>query len=191
MQKKYGQLKVVEKEEKKDYNIEVIIKKNQSVEWYNYKIMLYEKISDFKTYFVNEENMSYTFLKFTDDMDYKKIIVRNRKDGDRIFLKKLGHKKVKKVLIDEKISKWERNFLPIIEMEISESQDCLKNLENKIEVKNSNFEFQNGENGTKMKEILTVSDIKFSKFLEKIYNNSVEKLGNTSKLLIIGRKNGR
>jgi len=103
----------------------------------------------------------------------------------------LGHKKVKKVLIDEKISKWERDFLPIIEMEISESQDCLKNLENKIEVKNSNFEFQNGENGTKMKEILTVSDIKFSKFLEKIYNNNVEKLGNTSKLLIIGRKNGR
>ena len=203
LQNKYGNLQIVKKSNKnndrteKSENIDSsfdkveVLKKNQSIEWYNYKIMLYEKISDFKTYFVNEENMSYTFLKFTDDMDYKKIIVRNRKDGDKIFLKKLGHKKVKKILIDEKISKWERNFLPIIEMEISESQDCLKNLENKIEVKNSNFEFQNGENGTKMKEILTVSDIKFSKFLEKIYNNSVEKLGNTSKLLIIGRKNGR
>jgi len=31
----------------------------------------------------------------------------------------------------------------------------------------------------------------FSKFLEKIYNNEIEKLENTSKLLIIGRKNGR
>ena len=52
-------------------------------------------------------------------------------------------------------------------------------------------EFQNGKKGIKMKEILTVSDIKFSKFLEKLYNNDIEKLENTSKLLIIGRKNGR
>ena len=48
-----------------------------------------------------------------------------------------------------------------------------------------------------MTEILAVSDIKFSKFLEKIQENEIEKeikkLGNESKskLLIIGRKNGR
>jgi len=56
----------------------------------------------------------------TDDEKIKdrKIIVRSRKDGDRIFLKNLGHKKVKKILIDEKIMKWERDSVPIVEIEI-------------------------------------------------------------------------
>ncbi len=48
-----------------------------------------------------------------------------------------------------------------------------------------------------MTEILAISDIKFSKFLEKIQENEIEKeikkLGNESKskLLIIERTNGR
>lgn len=204
LQNQYGNLKIVKKSNKNNnrtkknenfgssYDKAKVLKKNQSIEWYNYKITLYEKVSDFKTSFVKEENMSYTFFKLVDDIDYKKIVVRSRKDGDRIFVKKLGHKKVKKILIDEKISKWERDFMPIIEMETFENQDCVKKFWNE-EMKGEKLgsEFQNGKKGIKMKEILTVSDIKFSKFLEKLYNNDIEKLENTSKLLIIGRKNGR
>ena len=95
-------------------------------------------------------------------------------------------------MIDKKISKWERDLIPIIEMETSENQDYLGNFENtKIEIEKSIFDFQNGAKKIKTKEILTVSDIKFSKFLEKIYNNEIKELENNSKLLIIGRKNGR
>ena len=39
----------------------------------------------------------------------------------------------------------------------------------KIEIEKSIFDFPIGAKDIKIKEILTVSDIKFSKFLEKIY----------------------
>ena len=62
----------------------------------------------------------------------------------------------------------------------------LKSLETEI----SKIEIDNNK---KTKEILAISDIKFSKFLEKISNKAIENLENSnkSKLLIIGRKNGR
>ena len=43
----------------------------------------------------------------------------------------------------------------------------------------------------KEKIILAVSDIKFSKFLEKINKNDIKTLESNSEILIIGRKNGR
>ena len=201
LQNQYGKLKIIENrnEKSKIQNINnsfeklEILKKNQRIEWYNYKIVLYENIRDYKAHFVNERDVNYTFFKFADNIEkYDRIIVRNRRDGDKIFVKNLGHKKVKKILIDEKISKWERDLIPIIEIETSENQVYLGNFENKkIEIEKSIFDFPIGAKDIKIKEILTVSDIKFSKFLEKIYNNEIEKLENTSKLLIIGRKNGR
>ena len=151
-----------------------ILKEKQSIKWYNYEIAFYKNINDFKNYFMNNKNINYTFFKIVNILD-EKIIVRNRRNGDRIFIKNLGHKKVKKILIDEKITKWKRELVPIIEAEILQSANCL-------EIKNENM---------KEKIILSVSDIKFSKFLEKIHNNDFEKLGNNSKILVIGRKNGR
>ena len=193
LQNIYGELKIIsivnEKAEKSDKNSKIfdkikILKGNQSIEWYNYEIILYENIQDFKTYFINKKNINYTFYKFDDEkIKDGKIIVRNRKDGDRIFLKNLGHKKVKKILIDEKIMKWERDFIPIVEIEDAQ---VLENLETEI----SEIEIDKNK---KTKEILAISDIKFSKFLEKISNKDIENLENSnkSKLLIIGRKNGR
>jgi len=44
------------------------------------------------------------------------LFVRNREDGDRIVLKGMNHhKKVKDILIDEKIPKQERDLVPIVE----------------------------------------------------------------------------
>ena len=200
LQIQYGKLKIVEKVNKNTNRIKKnenlnnslgkveILKKNQSIEWYNYKIIFYENISDFKKYFVQEKNTECIFLKLPSDIKYEKIVVRSRKDGDRIFIKNLGHKKVKKILIDKKVPKWERDFLPIIEMEIFDIQNNLIDNE-KIKFAKSECEFKIKNN--KIKEILAVSDIKFSAFLKKFYKDDVEKMENNSKLLIIGRKNGR
>ena len=174
LQNIYGELKIINtldnKVEKSDKNSKIfdkikILKGNQSIEWYNYEIILYENIQDFKTYFINKKNVNYTFYKFDDEkIKDRKIIVRSRKDGDRIFLKNLGHKKV---------------------IEIEDVQ-VLENLETEI----SEIEIDKNK---KIKEILAISDIKFSKFLEKISNKDIKNLENSnkSKLLIIGRKNGR
>ena len=193
LQNIYGELKIIsivdEKAEKSDKNSKIfdkikILKGNQSIKWYNYEIILYENIQDFKTYFINKKNINYTFYKFDDEkIKDGKIIVRSRKDGDRIFLKNLGHKKVKKILIDEKIMKCERDLIPIVEIEDAQVLDSLETKISEIKI----------DKNKKIKEILAISDIKFSKFLEKISNKDIENLENSnkSKLLIIGRKNGR
>ena len=53
--------------------------------------------------------------------DYRKlkfpIVIRNRKDGDRIRLQKLGTKKIKSLLIDAKVPGNLRGTVPIIESE--------------------------------------------------------------------------
>lgn len=163
LQKKYGQLKVVEKEEKKDYNIEVIIKKNQSVEWYNYEIILYENFEIFEKEFLKKNNQEYNYYEIESDLEIGKLVVRSRKAGDTILGKNSEHQKIKKILIDEKIPKWERDKIPIIE------------------------NINDVEDGDK-REILLVSNIKSSKFLKKV---EFDMLGKEKRILIIGRKDGR
>ena len=96
---------------------------------------------------------------------------------------------MKKILIDEKVPKGERDFVPIVGVKVSRVQ-------NNLEFSSDDVKLENG-NINEMTEILAISDIKFSKFLEKIQENEIEKeikkLGNgsKSKLLVIGRKNGR
>ena len=74
-------------------------------------------------------------------------------------------------------------MIPIVEIEDAEVLDSLEIEIGEIEI----------DKNKKIKEILAISDIKFSKFLEKISNKDIENLENSnkSKLLIIGRKNGR
>lgn len=163
LQKKYGQLKIVEKEEKKDYNIEVIIKKNQSVEWYNYEIILYKNFEIFEKDFLKKNNQEYNYYEIESDLEIGKLIVRSRKAGDTILGKNSEHQKIKKILIDEKIPKWERDKIPIIE------------------------NINDVEDGDK-REILLISNIKSSKFLKKVEFNM---LGKEKRILIIGRKDGR
>lgn len=163
LQKKYGKLKVVEKEEKKDYNIEVIIKKNQSVEWYNYEIILYENFEIFEKEFLKKNNQEYNYYEIESDLEIGKLVVRSRKAGDTILGKNSEHQKIKKILIDEKIPKWERDKIPIIE------------------------NINDVEDGDK-REILLVSNIKSSKFLKKV---EFDMLGKEKRILIIGRKDGR
>ena len=77
--------------------------------------------------------------------DSTKIKVRSRKEGDRIYLKNLGYKKIKKILIDEKIEKRERDRIPVIELDneiaaigdikISGKLELTENVDNKAQMK--------------------------------------------------------
>ena len=199
LQNVYGELKILDITNKNEirnlksdkngilHDKATILKENQSIKWYNYKITLYKNIKDFKKNFVNDENISYTFFKIDDRVENGEFFVRSRKDGDRISLKNLGRKKVKKVLIDEKVPKGERDFVPIVGVKVFRVQNDLESSDNGEKLGNDNG------NNSEITEILAISNIKFSKFLEKIQKKEIKKLRNESKskLLIIGRKNGR
>ena len=101
----------------KSYNNYGIKKKGELfLEEYSY-ILEYGKeikIHDFSIGYVNKISLEkkeyneyniYSFLYNSDD----KIIVRNRKNGD-----KLGNKKLKKIFIDNKINRFERDFIPLV-----------------------------------------------------------------------------
>ncbi|RRD41097.1 tRNA lysidine(34) synthetase TilS [Leptotrichia sp. OH3620_COT-345] len=172
LRKEYGNIKIIDKYEKPENTAEYgntkIIKINQSIEWYNYEVHLYNSLKEFTKKFSKTGNTDYVFLKFKNSghENIEKLVIRSRKSGDMVLLNNLGHKKVKKILIDQKISKWKREEIPIIEY-IQETES---------------FE---------MKEIIAVGDIKFSQKVKKIREEEINKLEIQEKILIIGRKNGR
>ncbi|MGN1378811.1 MAG: tRNA lysidine(34) synthetase TilS [Bacilli bacterium] len=98
----------------KNYNI-FTIKKKLNID--NYCII-------FDSYFENNDyiikkvdnisaNSNYVIRLNSNDINLP-IIIRNRKDGDKIFVKNLGLKKVKDILINEKINIDKRKNLPIV-----------------------------------------------------------------------------
>ena len=163
LRKKYNKLEVIEEKEKEVDEERVEVKKDVPVKWHNYFIMLTDSILEIEKIIKTEvENVK--LMKFTENFNEYRIFVRKKLEGDVISLNNLGHKKVKKILIDEKISKWDREKIPVLEMEYKKN--------NKI-----------------VTEILSVGDIKFSKYLRK--KEVKDKTQNEEMLLIIGRKNGR
>ena len=106
--KNYDKLEVIFKKENEYELQEQKLKLGQTLEWGNYILMLVsidKKIEfneDIKTIFLDKNS---------------EISIRSRKEGDRIYLKNLGKKKIKKILIDEKVEKRIRNLIPIIEVD--------------------------------------------------------------------------
>ena len=163
LRKKYNKLEVIEEKEKEVDEERVEVKKNVPLKWHNYFIMLTDSILEIEKIIKTEvENVK--LMKFTENFNEYRIFVRKRLEGDAISLNNLGHKKVKKILIDEKISRWDRDKIPVLEMEYR-------------------------KNNKTVTEILSVGDIKFSKYLRK--KEVKDKTQNEEMLLIIGRKNGR
>ena len=163
LRKKYDKLEVIV-EKKKEVNEEkFMLKLNIPVKWYDYDIIMTNNISGIEKIEKSEEK-NITLLRFTEEFNEHKIFVRKKSEGDTILLNNLGHRKIKKILIDEKIPKWERDKIPLLEMEYRKN--------NKI-----------------ISQILSVGDIKFSKYLKK--EEVKDKSDNNKMLLIIGRKNGR
>ena len=165
LRKKYDKLEVIMEEKKEVDEERVEIKQDIPIKWYDYNIILTDNILNTKSMEDFKEG-NVTFLKFTEkyeDENYK-IFVRKRIEGDAILLNNLGHKKLKKILIDEKIPKWERDKIPVFEMEYK-------------------------KNNRNISRILGIGDIKFSKYIKK--EEVRNKSENNERLLIIGRKNGR
>lgn len=100
----------------KDYNYLKIKKKNDKVSSFNYVLNnnIYENDwlirTDLKS--VNDTNFE---IRLNSSELSMPLIVRNRKDGDRIKVKNLnGSKKLNDIFIDEKISKEKRDMYPIV-----------------------------------------------------------------------------
>lgn len=165
LRKKYDKLEVIMEEKKEVDEERVEIKQDIPIKWYDYNIILTDNILNTKSMEDFKEG-NVTFLKFTEkyeDENYK-IFVRKRIEGDTILLNNLGHRKLKKILIDQKIPKWERDKIPVFEMEYK-------------------------KNNRNISRILGIGDIKFSKYIKK--EEVKNKSENNERLLIIGRKNGR
>ena len=165
LRKKYDKLEVIMEEKKEVDEERVEIKQNIPIKWYDYNIILTDNILNTKSMEDFKEG-NVTFLKFTEkceDENYK-LFVRKRIEGDTILLNNLGHRKLKKILIDQKIPKWERDKIPVFEMEYK-------------------------KNNRNISRILGIGDIKFSKYIKK--EEVKNKSENNERLLIIGRKNGR
>ena len=165
LRKKYDKLEVIVEEKREVDEERVEIKQNIPIKWYDYNIILTDNILNTKSMEDFKEG-NVTFLKFTEkceDENYK-IFVRKRIEGDTILLNNLGHRKLKKILIDQKIPKWERDRIPVFEMEYK-------------------------KNNRNISRIIGIGDIKFSKYIKK--EEVKNKSENNERLLIIGRKNGR
>ena len=165
LRKKYDKLEVIVEEKREVDEERVEIKQNIPIKWYDYSIILTDNILNTKSMEDFKEG-NVTFLKFTEkceDENYK-IFVRKRIEGDAILLNNLGHRKLKKILIDQKIPKWERDKIPVFEMEYK-------------------------KNNRNISRIIGIGDIKFSKYIKK--EEVKNKSENNERLLIIGRKNGR
>lgn len=170
LRKNYGKLEIVENEVASDNKKYQIIKKNQSIEWYTYEVMLLNYRKNVRHELFDENDPVFRINekllrldKKIDDSYNIEVAVRQRKDGDVIRIGNLGCKKIKKILIDEKILRWERDKIPIVEAIIE-------------------------KNGESDNEILTVSDIRYSKYIQKA---GYDELDEDEKILIIRRKNGR
>ena len=163
LRKKYDKLEVIVEKKKEVDEEKVMLKLNIPVKWYDYEIILKDNITGIEKVRKTEEG-NIILLRFAEEFDEHKIFVRKKLEGDTILLNNLGHRKIKKILIDKKIPKWERDKIPLLEMEYRKN--------NKI-----------------ISQILSVGDIKFSKYLKK--EEVKDKSDNNKMLLIIGRKNGR
>lgn len=105
----YGNIFVLNEviEKKDNFNNEHSIDKRKLIEnsvinWRGYYISL--KKNNKNLIDVNDKNK----------IDNSYFFVRVRKEGDKIFKEKIGNKKIKKIFIDKKIPKKDRNDVPII-----------------------------------------------------------------------------
>lgn len=106
--KEYENISIIqEKEFEKKYIKHLILKKNGKINWKNYEIGYFDSL---KINFKTNINAKYYKLK----INLEEILIRSRIDGDKIKLKNVGTRKVKKIFIDKKIPKWKRDDIPIL-----------------------------------------------------------------------------
>lgn len=113
----------------KSYGKIILYKDTEKLSSYSYNIE-YRCEEGSAAVFVKEINMYITVSKTkisefkqlrnvsSAEFDYDKIVgglfVRNRRDGDRIYINHIGTQKLKKFFIDNKIPRNDRNLIPLI-----------------------------------------------------------------------------
>ena len=168
LRKIYNKLEIVKESNCNSHNEEmnkIQLKKNQSIEWYTYEVGYFKNIDKLRNLYLydKKEYRECVIFKFDREEDSNgRLIIRKREDGDRIFISRVGNQKIKKILIDKKIPKWERDKIPIIELEKKDEQI-----------------------------ILAVGNIKKCGLLKKIQLEDIEKLQKNESILVIRRKDER
>ena len=168
LRKIYNKLEIVKESNCNSQNEEsdkIWLKRNQSIEWYTYEVSYFKNINKLKNLYLynKKEYKECAIFKFDREEDNNgRLIIRKREDGDRIFISGVGNQKIKKILIDKKVPKWERDKIPIIELEKEDE-----------------------------KIILAVGNIKKCRLLKKIQLEDFEKLQKNESILVIRRKDER
>lgn len=103
--KSYDKFVILKKSEIQKENKEIILKYKEEIDFNGYTI----SFNDFDLLEKNSKNIYNIYSHYNLNQN-SSFIVRNRKNGD-----KLGNKKIKKIFIDNKIDKLERDRIPVIE----------------------------------------------------------------------------
>lgn len=116
LKKEYDKIEILKKEKKKINFENEIVKINTLKKWNSFEIGIFDNgvknLINIHEKFKNDFKMK--FYKININEKIGEIDIRSRNDGDRIKLKNIGYKKIKKILIDKKISKLERDRIPLI-----------------------------------------------------------------------------
>lgn len=116
LRKEYDKIEILKKEKKKINFENEIIKINTLKKWNSFEIGIFDDGAK-KLINIDEElknNSKIKFYKINLNEEIEEINIRSRNNGDRIKLKNIGYKKIKNILIDKKISKLERDTIPLI-----------------------------------------------------------------------------
>lgn len=116
LRKEYDKIEILKKEKKKINFENEIIKINTLKKWNSFEIGIFDDGAK-KLINIDEElknNSKIKFYKINLNEKIEEINIRSRNNGDRIKLKNIGYKKIKNILIDKKISKLERDTIPLI-----------------------------------------------------------------------------
>lgn len=116
LRKEYDKIEILKKEKKKINFENEIIKINTLKKWNSFEIGIFDDGAK-KLINIDEElknNSKIKFYKINLNEEIEEINIRSRNNGDRIKLRKIGYKKIKNILIDKKISKLERDTIPLI-----------------------------------------------------------------------------
>lgn len=116
LRKEYDKIEILKKEKKKINFENEIIKINTLKKWNSFEIGIFDDGAK-KLINIHEElknNSKIKFYKINLNEEIEEINIRSRNNGDRIKLRKIGYKKIKNILIDKKISKLERDTIPLI-----------------------------------------------------------------------------
>ena len=116
LRKEYDKIEILKKEKKKINFENEIVKINTLKKWNSFEIGIFD---DGAKNLINideklKNDIKMKFYKINLNEEIEEINIRSRNNGDRIKLKNIGYKKIKNILIDKKISKLERDTIPLI-----------------------------------------------------------------------------